>query len=91
MNSEKAKYFFSMLDIIIEEFKGIFFVFSFRKKRMPYGFSPFARSLSFEGLLSWALPYKGLLFTRPLSFEMIDISWIPFEIFCLSTRIYLPS
>ena len=52
MNFEKAKYFFSMSDIIIEEFMGIFYVFSFGKKRFSSGFSPFERSLSFEGLLS---------------------------------------
>ena len=32
MNFEKAKYFFSMSDIIIEEFMGIFYVFSFGKR-----------------------------------------------------------
>ena len=60
---------------------GIFYVFSFGKNNMTFGFSPFERSLSFEGLLSWALPYERLLFTRLLSFGRIDISWIPFEIF----------
>ena len=59
----------------------IFSGFSSGKKRMSFGFSPFERSLSFDGLLSWALPYEGLLFTIILSFVRIDISWIPFEIF----------
>ena len=48
---------------------------------MSSGFSPFERSLSFKGLLSWALPCEGLLFTRLLSFRRIDIFWIAFEIF----------
>ena len=82
MNSEKAKYFFfSKSNIITKEFMGIFAVFSSGKKRMSSGFSPSERSLSFEGLLSWALPYEGLLFTKLLSFGRIGISWIPFEIF----------
>ena len=82
MNSEKAKYFFSMSDIITKEFMIVFYVFfSSRKKMMSSGLSPFERSLSFKGLLSWALPCEGLLFTRLLSFGRIDISWIPFEIF----------
>ena len=59
----------------------IFSVFSSGKKRTPSGFSLFERSLSFEGLLSRALPCEGLLFTRLLSFGMIGISWIPFNIF----------
>ena len=70
-----------MSDIITEEFMGIFFVFSSEKKRMSSEFSPFERSLSFERLLSWALPHDELLFTRLLSFGRIDISWIPFEAF----------
>ena len=48
MNSEKAKYFFSMSNIITEEFMGIFYVLSSGQKRMSFGFSSFERSLSFE-------------------------------------------
>ena len=48
---------------------GIFSIFSSRKKRMSSGFSPFKRSLSFEKLLSWALPCERLLFTRPYPLE----------------------
>ena len=45
------------------------------------GFSHFRRSLSFRGLLSWFLRYKGLLFFRHSSFRNIGVSWILFEIF----------
>ena len=52
MNSEKVKYLLSMSDKILLGFKDIFSDFSFGKKRISSVFSPFERSLSFEGPLS---------------------------------------
>ena len=63
-----------MSDIITEGFMGIFYVFSSGNKKMSSGFSFFERIFSFEGLLSWAFPCEGLLFTKLLSFGRIDIS-----------------
>ena len=51
MNSEIVKYFLSMSDKMNEDVF-IFYVFSSGKKRISSEFSPFERSLSFEGLLS---------------------------------------
>ena len=64
MNSKKFKYLLLMSDIVIEGFKGMFYDFSARKKRISSIFSPFERSLFFEGLLSFEL----------LSFRRIGIS-----------------
>ena len=60
-----------MLDKINDEvFMTMFFVFSFRKKRISSEFSPLERSLSFEGLLS---PLKRCLsFARLLSFRLLS-------------------
>ena len=53
MNLEKVKYFLSISDKINDEvFMVVFSVFSSKKKRVLLEFSPFERSLSFEGLLS---------------------------------------
>ena len=74
MNSEKVKYFFSMSDKMNED---VFYVFSSGKKRISSEFSPFERSLSFEGLLSPLerfLSFARLLLFRLLSFWSIGIS-----------------
>ena len=50
MNSEKVRYFLSISNKTNDEaFMVVFFVFSFGKKRISSEFSPFERSLSFEG------------------------------------------
>ena len=64
MNSEKAKYFSSMSDIITKEFMSVFSVFSSGEKMMSSGFSHFERSSSFKGLLSWACPMKDYYLPR---------------------------
>ena len=63
MNSENAKYPFSISDKMTVGFMGIFYISSSGKKRVSSGFSHFKRSLSFGGLLCWFLPCKGLLFS----------------------------
>ena len=70
MNSEKVKYFLSILDSVIEEIMNIFSVFSFGKKRVSFEFSPFEMSLPFEGLLS--LLGRCLSFERLLSFMLLS-------------------
>ena len=52
MNSENAKYPFSISDKMTMGFMGIFYISSSGKKRVSSGFSHFKRSLSFGGLLS---------------------------------------
>ena len=47
MNFEKVKYPISILDKMTVGLTSIFLVFSSKKKRMSYGFSPFERNLSF--------------------------------------------
>ena len=72
MNSEKAKYPFSISDKMTMGFMGIFSISFSGKKRMSSGFSHFGRSLSFEGLLSplW----------RCFSFErLLSFGFYPFE------------
>ena len=78
MNSEKVRYFLSVSDKINDEaFMVVFSVFSSRKKTISFEYSPFGRSLSFEGPL---FPLgRCLSFGRPLSFRIfsfyrIDIS-----------------
>ena len=72
MKFEKAKYPFFISNKITVGFMRIFFFVSFfGKKRMSFGFSPFRRSLSFEGLLSPLGRY--LSFGRHLS------GFYPFE------------
>ena len=72
MNSEKVKYFLSISDKMNEDVI-IFYVFSSGKKRISSEFSPFERSLSFEGLLS---PLERFLsFARLLLFRLLSF-WI---------------
>ena len=76
MNSEKVKYFLSMSDKMNEDVF-IFYVFSSGKKRISSKFSPFERSLYFEGLLSPLERFLSdvrLLLFRLLSFWRIGIS-----------------
>ena len=68
MNFEKAKYPFSISNKMTVGFMDIFYVSSSGKNMMSFGFSSFKRSLSFGGLLSWFLPYIGLLFLKLSSF-----------------------
>ena len=71
MESEKAKYPFSISDKMTVGFMGIFSVSFSRKKRISSRFSPFRRSLSFEGLLS---PLgRCLSFRRLLSFRLFSV------------------
>ena len=86
MNSKKAKYFFSMLDVITKEFMGIFSIFSSRKKRMSSEFSHFEKSLSFEGMLFCPVKYcylPGFYLWKDRHF------WIPFEIFFFFRQGYI--
>ena len=71
MNSEKVRYFIFISNKINDEaFMVVFSIFSSRKKRISSEFSPFKRSLSFEGLLS---PLgRCLFFGRLLSFRLLS-------------------
>ena len=70
MNFEKAKYPFSISDKMTVGFMRIFSVPVSGKKMMSSGFSPFGRSLSFEGLSS--LLGRCLSFGRLLSFRLLS-------------------